>query len=181
MRIVIIIAAWLWFLAALPQVTNVAADFGWFLILFPTGLFIGLLWIIYSASRPSVFREKRWRLAWLSVPVLGVGALVLAMTGWGLVTRIWLCDDVLRDYCEEVRQGRVENSPRRVGLFWVTNSGGSETEAVLTTPGGFLDIHGLAYSPDAPPGTQGIHYRHLYGPWYRGTDSGSGSEVLAGN
>ena len=171
MRTAIILAAWFWFIAALPQVTDAGVDLLIGLALFLTGPVISLVWVVSSLANSSVFRMRWWRWAWLSVPAVGLGAIILLETGWGLVARVWLCETELQAFAEEVRQGRVEvpkpDSPRRVGLFFVESTSTEGGEVRLMTTTGFLDRYGLAYRPESPPDPNDMGYWHICGPWYR--------------
>jgi hypothetical protein len=171
MRTVIILAAWLWFLVALTQVTDTGVEYLIGLGLFLSGPAIALVWVVSSLANSSVFRMRWWRWAWLSVPAVGLGAIILLETGWGLVARVWLCDTELQAFAEEVRQGRVEvprtDSPRRVGLFHVESFSTEADEVRLMSVPAFLDRYGLAYRPESPPDPNDTRYWHSYGPWYR--------------
>src|SRR4051812_21707989 len=109
----------MWFIIALPQVTDAGVDFLVGTALFFSGPAIGLTWVVYSVVFPTVFREKRWWWLWWTVPAAGLLPVVLSVSGWGLAARVALSEPELRAFAEDVRAGRdaVEygDSPRRVG------------------------------------------------------------------
>jgi hypothetical protein len=167
MRYVVIAAGWLWGLAALPQVTDAALDFDWFLLLFWSGLLMGFVWVGYSFAVPGVFRTARVRWLWLSVPAIGFGSLVLSFTHRDLAMRVWLCDSELREYAESVRQNpEAGRQPRRVGLFEVRSAGADENQVYLHTASGFMHSAGIMYRPDGGPPEHRRRSKHLYGPWW---------------
>lgn len=174
MRSIITLAGWAWALVALPQVTDSAVGFGWSVVLVFSAAAVGLAWLGRSLACPTVFRRGRWRWAWCSAPAAMLGCLVLAATGWGFAARVALCEEELRAFAEDVRQGRDGvgrlDTPRRVGLFWVEYAAVDGDEVVLITAHGFLDACGLAYRPSGPPDLNDTSYEHLWGGWYHYQD-----------
>lgn len=170
MRYVVIGVGLMWGLAALPEVTDAAVGFGWFILLFFGGGLTGLVWVAYSLAKPDVFRAPRVRWLWLSVPMIGVGGLLMGLTHRDLAMRVWFCDSELREYAERVRQNpdAPRGSPGRVGLFEVRHVSADDKEVFLYTAGaGFMDSAGIVYRPDGERPEGGRHrYEHLYGPWW---------------
>jgi hypothetical protein len=171
----IVACCWLWALAALTQVTNAGWDLGVGLLLFLPGCLLSLCWLEYSALVPAVFRDRRGRYFWLSVPALMLLLLTLEWTNLGLACRVWMCERELRQYAEAVVAG-VEEPPQRgqgkwVGLFFVSRTDSYDTKDVnLITGRWFLESYGITYWPDGAPHGSGDEYQHLYGPWYRYRD-----------
>jgi hypothetical protein len=167
MRYVVIAAGWLWGLAALPVVTDAAVDFGWSLLLSVSGLMIGLVWLAYSTVIPAVFKTPRVRWLWWSVPVIGVGGLLLSMTHRDLAARVWLCESELREYAEAIRQNpQAPRESHRVGLVVVRFASADENQVFLYTAHGFMDSAGIVYRPDGNPPEHAHRHQHLYGPWW---------------
>jgi hypothetical protein len=169
MRPFVIGSAWVWFLVALPHLTDAGWNPFWFLLLAGSGLVIGLVWVGHSLSLPAVFRMRRTRWAWLSVPLVGVLSVALQYNLNGLRLRVWLSEPQLRAFAEEARQSeRYDTRTIWVGLVEVTTvSTYDPSEVRLITTSGFLDRYGLAYRPDGPPPEWSWRYTHLFGPWYR--------------
>ncbi len=170
MRTVVIAAGWLWGLAALPQVTDATTSFGWFLLGVPSGLLIGLVWVVYSCAVPGVFRAPRVRWLWAAVPVIGLGSLLLTFTHRDLAVRVWLCETELRQHAEAARQNpdAPRASSQRVGLFEVSSVNADDKQVFIHTASDFMDSAGIVYRPEGSPSPEGWRHRyeHLYGPWW---------------
>lgn len=170
MRTGIVLAGWLWFIAALPQFTDASIDFFPGIVLFLSGPVIALVWLVYPVANPKMFRATRWEWAtYLSVPVAGLLPVLLLVTGWGFAVRVAVSEPILTEFAEAVREGRDVvkrgDPPRRVGLFLVMEARNDEREVIIITSRGFLDGLGLAYCPEGPPDPPRGH-AHLEGPWY---------------
>jgi hypothetical protein len=168
MRTAVIIAGWLWCLAALPVLSD-AGESLLFLALFLMGMLIGLIWTAYSIAVPAVFRNSRLRWLWLSVPAIGLLGVLLAATHRDLAIRVWLCESQLRDYAESFR--RNPNAAQRfdhrwVGLFEVDGVSADGDQVMLyTARSGWLDSAGIVYRPDGAQPSFG-RCEHLFGPWW---------------
>lgn len=168
MRRVIVLSGWIWFLLALPQVTNAAVGLMWFLVLFPSGITIAVSWIADSVARPAMLKTSVTRLSWLSVPALGVLALGLSFTHRDLALRVRVSDSVLSEAAENAKQQSVEDrhsGSRRIGVFVVDHIMVDEEQVYFYTASGFLDSYGIAYCPEGKP-TFCSSSEHLYGPWW---------------
>lgn len=173
MRYIIIAAAWLWGLAALPEVTNAMMSFNWFLGLVPAGVLIEFAWLIYSRVEPGIFRLPYLRLLWLTVPAIAIGMLILGFTHHGFALRVRLYDSELRNYAESVRQN-PDPRPRegqRVGSFDVKSVEVDENQVLFHTASGVLRSGGLVYRPDGTPPeyphSRGVfNFEYLFGPWW---------------
>ena len=105
---------------------------------------------------------------WFSVPFAGALAIGLALTDWGLMLRVALCEAELADYAATVSaEGLPADLPGRVGLFhvdWVTTYDGG---VYFYTATSFLNRHGVAHLPPGSKPAPRTFVRHLYGRWYR--------------
>jgi hypothetical protein len=154
---------WVWLLFAVVHFTDAACSVFAFFDVAATGLVLGFLWISFTALDPWLLR----RYVWLSVPFAGALAVGLALTDWGLVLRVALCEADLADCAATVSAGRLpEDLPGRVGLFhvdWVTRYDGG---VYFYTSTSFLNRHGVAHLPPGAKPAPRTSIRHLYGRWY---------------
>jgi hypothetical protein len=141
-------------------------------LLLLTGLGLAVVWVIRLGDN-RVSRGTR-EVVWVALPVFATGAMVVATgTHLPLSSRLWLCEDSLRDYVETAEPTpQYTRSVRRVGFFSVTGvRREGQTVLLQTCHDGFASV-GIAYSPDAAPSyspRKEVHamFTHLYGPWYR--------------
>jgi len=131
-----VVLGWLWAIVALEPCTNSCWGFGWSILLPPTGLIIGVLWV-RATFAPQRRDENNWlRWSCLFIPVAWSAVLLLNVTYWGLALRIRLCEEELRDFAIAVQQGeeKVEFTPsgKRIGTFCIqgTRSTGSEVSMI---------------------------------------------------
>lgn len=157
---------WLWFVLALPFVTNTSCDP---FIALPLGIFwllLAAVWlaILFTSLRDSWSRAKRNY--WLSSGIAGLLGLVLAFTDVGLIVRLALSEFSLAAYAAQVpvERGNWGHPPRLVGLFLVDAESNEEGIVYLYTGTAFIDRTGLALVPAG--GKPLYRVRHLYGPWY---------------
>lgn len=114
----------------------------------------------------------RLRWAWSLFPAAWLAVLTLGMTDYGLIARVWLCEDEMRRFAEAARARSKEvgisgQHDRQVGLFHVHRTAvGDGSEVNMVTARGFLDSYGVTYWPGGPEAALGSRWRHLYGPWY---------------
>jgi len=164
------VLGWLWAIVALEPCTNSGWGFGWPILLPPTGLIIGVLWV-RATFAPQGRNESNW-LRWLClfIPVAWFAVLLLNATDWGLALRIRRCEEELRDFAIAVQQGeqKVEftSSGKRIGTICIQDTSSIGSEVSMITVRGFLDSYGITYCPNGDLVASG-KYRHLYGPWYR--------------
>ncbi|MBM3980646.1 MAG: hypothetical protein FJ304_10235 [Planctomycetes bacterium] len=174
MRWAIVGSGWLWGLAALPQVTDAALSFGAFLLLVPSGLLIGFawflrtVWLVWPGRTREGVPDRCRPLLWLSVPVIGIGSLLLLTSTCGLAARVRLCETELQRHAEAARQNPdISFSSGRVGLFDVRYTSADDKQVKLyTTSAGFMDSAGIVYRPDGNPPEYCHQKQHLYGPWW---------------
>jgi hypothetical protein len=161
-----VVLAWLWFLLAIPFVTDAACRFDAFLLLAWSGGLIGFVWLVVTLVYPALLKRPT-RLRWLSVPLAGLLVVVLMVTGWGLLVRVFLCEGSLQDSVANVpANSEADWSPRRVGLFWVEDVKEYDGGVYLFTTQSFVSRHGVAHIPDGIQVAPRVSVRHLYGSWY---------------
>ncbi len=166
---VIVLSGWIWFLAALPEVTDAAMSILWWMVLLFSGVLIGLAWVVYSCAYYVAFRALFIRWWWLSVPALGFLAIALATTHRDLAVRVWLCDSTMTEYAEEARRDPESVRGvfgRRIGLFNVSHTSADENQVLFFTASAYLDSAGVAYRPNGLPPEYVHRSEHLYGPWW---------------
>jgi hypothetical protein len=159
-------ASWIWFLFALLYFTDAACPFTAFLALAGSGFLLGVAWFVLTAVWPHLVRYPACFL-WLTVPLVGLLACVLLLTGIGFVLRVALSEGALREcVANTAAAGGPKGGPSRVGLFQVEEVMVYREGVYFYTTWGFLDRHGVAYLPPGSELAPRIGVRHLYGRWY---------------
>jgi len=165
----LVILAWIWLLAELPIITNTSWDLFLTFLLILFGFALGLFWLTMTAEKPArcLSPKGKW---WLSILCVGLLALTVAVTNWGLALRVMLCEAELRAAVDEVNGNRpgFDSTKQRVSLFYISGLDRGDGRVYFRMNNEGLDFTGIAY---VPPGTEGLssrrHLTHLYGPWYR--------------
>lgn len=176
LQLVIVAAAWLWTLWALPELSNAGTD-GMLVMmfLFSAGA-IGLAWTCcFAAVTFTPSRARRFHPLFWSPPVLAASILCLSCTDAPLQARLWLCESTLREHAEVYRQNPAlaERPIRQIGLFEVQSVFAQDDQVAFRTGTGFFCDYGIVYRPDgAKPVDHRFslgsrNYHHLYGPWWR--------------
>jgi hypothetical protein len=157
--------AWLWFAVAVVYLTDAACFFMTFFALLGSGMVIGFVWVIFTHLWPRLL-SKPIRRFWLSIPLAGVLAVILA-TDIGLLLRVSLCDRVLRDHVTSVApHGVKEEQSRWIGLFQVDETRVYDGGVYLYTSHSWLNRHGIAHIPVGSKLAPRTNLRHLYGQWF---------------
>ncbi len=76
----VIVSAWLWLLYDIQLVSDTAATILEYLQFIVVGIIIAFIWVVLSLVFPSLLR--RFGVFWLSVPLVGILAVVLGSTNW---------------------------------------------------------------------------------------------------
>jgi hypothetical protein len=145
------------------------------LALFPVAALTGTFWL----SGGAFAKALKWRdwLAWGSVPVVWLAALVLSANDVPMFVRFHLSESALRRYAEGTDPDPPDytKSAKYIGLFHVDKVWRHERMVAFRTDGKpFLSV-GVMYAPDGLPKELPMEveellyarYTHISGPWYR--------------
>ncbi len=159
---------WLWFLAALPFLTDAACNFLMAGVLAISWMILALAWVCALLMRHSLLNSASARRWWLSAGLAGLLGLLLVYTDLGLLLRVALSERELNAYNAAVPSGtrNIIHSNRQVGLFLVDGTEEINGVVVLYTSSSFLDRHGVVFVPDGAIPPSDLSTRHLFGPWY---------------
>jgi len=168
------VTSWFWFLLVVAASPDFFLDFGISAVLGVSGLSLGIAWGIQTIRRPSLLSTHRWK--WLSVPLIGVLSF-LFFTDLGLVLRLTLFQDSLKNAARNAAPERVDETPRWIGLFSVMKTDEINGAVYFYTGYGVHSERGIAYIPRGytrPFSRMGypFSYRHLFGPWYKFSRAG---------
>lgn len=162
-----------WFLLALPHVTNAGTGMGWLCLLAPLSFVWLGVWALSIARSIDYHYDpprETWRVfaACTAVVVLTCG---LIFVPYGLTARVWLSAGALEELARSLpREEKPAKIDRCVGLFHVGDCKVSAdgAVAVFTSNAGMLNRAGVLYRPPGTTPPPGIRVEeHLYGPWYR--------------
>jgi hypothetical protein len=189
--------AWLWFIVALPFITDAAGDLFMTIMLGFTWMALALFWLCGLFAMPFISRSSLVRLIfktyfgvtqdeivlfhprsssaqlwWASAGLAVLVGLLLAFSDAGLILRVALSERALNAYVAAVPPGtqNLSHPNRLVGLFFVDGARESNGVVALYTyhRGVFPDLQGIVFVPDGA--TAPGHFRdlrHLHGKWYR--------------
>ncbi|MEU8266110.1 hypothetical protein AB0B89_03000 [Sphaerisporangium sp. NPDC049002] len=139
---------------------------------------LGIVWIprfvvaaLRRDGRPGL--RRHWA-RWIAVPVIGAVVVGLVMLDLPFRARFVVSQPHLTRLAQAVNSGTEpeRQGGRRVGLFPVDNVQRFGGGILFDIEGaGFLDSHGIAWSPRGEPGPgedgyDRIQCEHLTGPWY---------------
>lgn len=160
--------AWLWFLAALPFLTDAACQIFVAAILAILWMILAFTWLCGLFMARSLLRSSSAWKWWLSAGLAGLLGLLMAFTDVGFIARVALSDRALSAYVAAVPAGteNTTHSPRLVGLFLVDGTQESDGVVLLYTSTDFLDRHGIAYVPKGVIPPSHLSMKHLFGQWY---------------
>lgn len=137
---------------------------------------MAVLWVGASLADHGEFGRRELRV-WVSVPLIGVAALITAATPLPLAVRTLMSTGALRAYAE----GHDPNPPhylnaKWIGAFHVKKVWRNGTAVAFATDGQPFITRGVIYAPDGLPSAPlpmeveellWARYTHLYGPWYQ--------------
>ncbi len=165
---IVVGSAWIWLFSALPNLSDAAWD-----VTSPSTLWLGCgaaiiisLWLYFSLTSPMRFLRLPAVKWWLSVPMAGAIALTLALTDWGLMARLSLCENELMEYVNAVKPGQWDLDERSVGLFDVRGTREHDGGVYMHTAHSLLSKNGIAHIPPGREIAPQVRIRHLYGSWY---------------
>jgi hypothetical protein len=168
----LVACAAVWLVAALWFLTDANSFFSLSVLLAGAWWLLAWLWVRLPFSSRAGLRSRPWRRLWLTAGAIVVPGAVLALTDFGLMARLYLCEPQVATYIAGVAPGTTtyQHEPRWVGLFQVSGTTEYHGEVMLWTTPKFMDqtYHGLLYAPGwaGPTEPVKVQYRHLYGPWF---------------
>lgn len=165
------VLAGLWFLIAIPSVTDTGTGFIVVFLLL-AGMLLGWVWCHVVHCSFSSIQTRADHLWALSAPGAGLLAILLAVSAIGLQVRVALCRPFLERYVATVPAGtNASLHPSHfVGTFWVDRVEEDRgTVLLFTSKEGLMNSTGLAYIPPGgtmPAGRTWIRLERLSGNWY---------------
>src|SRR5579883_408794 len=143
---VFVVAGWLWAGAAIVAASDGSLDLAETLVLMTTGGGLYLAWIGRSFLGPRLSRPAF--LTWMSVPVAGAAAAVLAATNLPLAARLWLGESALLERARDDSPAQSSRSaPGWIGIFRVTAVERTDGAVLFVTGDTALMYSGSGYSP----------------------------------
>jgi hypothetical protein len=159
-----------WLIGAAGAFSALRPDFVDTILLFWTGVFLGVSWV--SRFFAEVFRKprRRPRLSLAITPLAGLIGFLMLISDADFDLRLHLSEPSLLAAARSLPPGSQKTlTPRRFGLLWAKGAEEHGGSVFWFLPGGFLDSGGLAYVPAGPPPrtwASGVIFRHLRGPWW---------------
>jgi hypothetical protein len=165
------VLGWLWLLGMLPFCVDAGYDDFLMAVYLTSGSLIGIFWCFLffrAIGQLPVCREWvgwLWWVWWWTVPLAGFLGVYAKGSDQGLIARVALSESALNAYVANIPPAFSDETPRRVGLFWVQGTQERSGAVLLYTSRGG-NRYGLAYVPSGKGPHPLIRVRHLYGPWY---------------
>lgn len=171
--LVLLFSTLVWFLLAVPHVTNAGTGMMWLCLLVPVSFIVIAAWscsIAYLLEYDSQPDPRVWRVWGWSMAVIAV-IVALIFVPYGLTARVWLSSGPLLELAQSLPASEDPTPVNRcVGHFYVQKCETSNDGAVaiVTCDSGMMDCAGVLYLPPGSTAPSSVRVEeHLYGPWYR--------------